>query len=81
MAFKEVVAKVIRDFYKKDFDVSDIRSSIISAVSVKIEEPVFESLRAVFEDRESEERVRESFNVGGGAEHGVCPGARTLGGE
>lgn len=43
LAFKEVVAKVIRDFYKKDFDVADIRSSIISAVSVKIEEPVFES--------------------------------------
>ncbi len=43
LAFREAVAKTIRDFYKKDFDVSDIRSSIIAAVSVKIEEPVFES--------------------------------------
>ncbi len=43
LAFKEAVVKTIRDFYKKDFDPSDIRASIISAVSVKIEEPVFES--------------------------------------
>ena len=43
LAFREAVAKTIRDFYKKDFDVSDIRSSIIAAISVKIEEPVFES--------------------------------------
>lgn len=43
LAFREAVAKTIRDFYKKDFDVSDIRSSIIAAVSIKVEEPVFES--------------------------------------
>ncbi|MBN1253076.1 MAG: type IIA DNA topoisomerase subunit B [Bacteroidales bacterium] len=43
LAFREAVAKTIRDFYNKDFDVSDIRSAIIAAVSVKIEEPVFES--------------------------------------
>ena len=43
LAFREAVAKTIREFYKKDFDVSDIRSSIIAAISVKIEEPVFES--------------------------------------
>jgi len=43
LAFREAVAKTIREFYKKDYDVSDIRSSIIAAVSVKIEEPVFES--------------------------------------
>jgi len=43
LAFREVIAKVIRDFYKKDFDVADIRSSIIAAISIKIEEPVFES--------------------------------------
>ncbi len=42
-AFREGLIKTIREFYKKDFDVSDIRSSIIAAVSVKIEEPVFES--------------------------------------
>ncbi len=42
-AFKEAYVKVIRDFYKKDFHVSDIRSSIIIALSIKVEEPVFES--------------------------------------
>ncbi len=42
-AFREAVVKVVRDFYKKDFDASDIRSSIIAAISIKVEEPVFES--------------------------------------
>ncbi|WP_343747798.1 DNA topoisomerase IV subunit B [Fluviicola sp.] len=42
-AFREAVAKVIRDFYKKDYDASDIRQSIVAAVSVKVIEPVFES--------------------------------------
>jgi topoisomerase-4 subunit B len=42
-AFREGLVKTIREFYKKDFDISDIRTSIIAAVSVKIEEPVFES--------------------------------------
>jgi topoisomerase IV subunit B len=43
IAFKEALVKVIRDFYKKDFDASDIRASVITAISIKIEEPVFES--------------------------------------
>ena len=43
VAFKEALVKTIRDFYKKDFDASDIRTSIIAAVSIKVEEPVFES--------------------------------------
>ncbi|MFW5657973.1 MAG: DNA topoisomerase IV subunit B [Bacteroidota bacterium] len=42
-AFREALIKTIRDFYQKDFDASDIRASIIAAISVKIEEPVFES--------------------------------------
>lgn len=42
-AFREAVVKVIREFYRKDFDAADIRHSIIAAVSVKVEEPVFES--------------------------------------
>jgi len=42
-AFREGVVKTLREFYKKDFEISDIRTSIIAAVSVKIEEPVFES--------------------------------------
>jgi len=43
LAFKEAVVKTIREFYKKDFDPSDIRQSIIAAISIKVEEPVFES--------------------------------------
>lgn len=43
IAFREALVKTIRDFYKKDFDPSDIRTSIIAAVSIKVEEPVFES--------------------------------------
>ncbi len=42
-AFREVLVKTVRDFYKKEFDPSDIRASIVAAVSVKVEEPVFES--------------------------------------
>jgi topoisomerase-4 subunit B len=43
LAFRESLIKTIRDFYKKDFDPSDIRSSIIAAISIKVEEPIFES--------------------------------------
>ncbi len=42
-AFREAIVKTIRDFYKKDFEVADIRSSIIVAISVRVQEPVFES--------------------------------------
>ncbi len=42
-AFREGVVKAVRDFYKKDFDASDIRSSIVAAVAVRVQEPVFES--------------------------------------
>ena len=42
-AFREAVVKTIREFYKKDFDPTDVRKSIIAAVAVKVQEPVFES--------------------------------------
>ncbi len=42
-AFREAVVKTVREFYKKDFDPGDIRTSIIAALSIKIQEPVFES--------------------------------------
>jgi topoisomerase-4 subunit B len=42
-AFKEALVKTIREFYRKDFDPSDIRASVAVALSLKIEEPVFES--------------------------------------
>jgi len=42
-AYRETIAKVIRDHYGKNFDVQDIRTSITAAISVKVIEPVFES--------------------------------------
>ncbi len=42
-AFREAYIKVIRDYYKKDYDASDIRTSIVAAISVRVQEPVFES--------------------------------------
>ncbi len=42
-AFREAFVKAIRDFYKKDYDASDVRQSICAAVSVRVQEPVFES--------------------------------------
>lgn len=42
-AFREAIVKTIREFYKKEFDASDIRSSIIGAIAIKVQEPVFES--------------------------------------
>ena len=42
-AFREAIVKTIREFYKKDFDTSDIRQSILAAISLKVGEPVFES--------------------------------------
>jgi topoisomerase-4 subunit B len=42
-AFKEAIVKTVREFYKKDFDTVDIREAIVAAVSIRIQEPVFES--------------------------------------
>ena len=42
-AFRESVVKTLRDYYKKDFDASDIRASIISTISIRIQNPIFES--------------------------------------
>lgn len=43
IAFKEAIVRTIRDFYKKEYDAADIRSSVIAAISIKVEEPIFES--------------------------------------
>ncbi len=43
LAFREALVKTIRDFYQKDFDASDIRTSIVAAISIKVEDPIFES--------------------------------------
>jgi topoisomerase-4 subunit B len=42
-AFREAYVKTIRDFFKKDYDASDVRQSICAAISVRVQEPVFES--------------------------------------
>lgn len=42
-AFKEAVGRVIKEYYNKNFDYTDIRAGIVAAISVKVEEPVFES--------------------------------------
>ncbi len=42
-AFREALVKTLRDFYGKNYDASDIRKSVISAISIKVMEPVFES--------------------------------------
>ena len=42
-AFRASVAKVVKEFFKKDYDPSDVRTSIIAAVSVRMNDPVFES--------------------------------------
>jgi topoisomerase-4 subunit B len=42
-AFREAVVKTIREFYKKEFEAVDVRTSIVAAISIKVQEPVFES--------------------------------------
>ena len=43
VAFREAIVKTIRDYFGKNYDSSDIRKSIVSAISIKVMEPVFES--------------------------------------
>ena len=43
VAFREAIVKTIREFYNKSFESSDVRKSIVSAVSIKVMEPIFES--------------------------------------
>ncbi len=42
-AFREAVVKTVREFYKKEFDASDVRASIVAAIAIRVQEPVFES--------------------------------------
>lgn len=42
-SFREALVKTIREFYNKDYDTNDVRNSIIAAISLKVQEPVFES--------------------------------------
>jgi topoisomerase-4 subunit B len=67
-AFREGYVKVIRDFFKKDYDAADIRQSIVAAVSVRVQEPVFESQtktklgsQTVYENGPSMKKFIEEF--------------------
>lgn len=42
-AFREAIVKSLRDFFKKDYDAADIRTGIIAAISIRVQEPIFES--------------------------------------
>ena len=42
-AFREAYVRVVRDFFGKDYDTGDVRSGVVAAISVKVEEPIFES--------------------------------------
>ena len=42
-AFREAIAKTIKEFYRKDYEPADIRTSIIAAISVRVDDPIFES--------------------------------------
>ncbi len=42
-SFREALVKTVREFYKKEFDASDIRASVVAAISIRVQEPVFES--------------------------------------
>lgn len=42
-AFREALVKTIREFYKKDFDTNDIKASLVASLSIKVQDPVFES--------------------------------------
>lgn len=42
-AFREAVVRTVREFFKKDYDASDIRQSIVAAIAIRVQEPVFES--------------------------------------
>jgi len=42
-AFREAIVKTVREFYKKDYSPEDVRSSIVGAIAIRVQEPVFES--------------------------------------
>lgn len=67
-AFREAYVKVIREYFKKDYEAADIRQSIVAAVSVRVQEPVFESQTktklgssVVFEGGPSMKKFLEDF--------------------
>ncbi len=64
-AFREFLAKTVKEFYHKDYDPSDIRTSIIAAISVKVSNPIFESQTKIkLGSKEVEEGVSMRTFVG-----------------
>ena len=66
-AFREAIVKTIREFYKKDFEATDVRSAIVGAIAVRVQEPVFESqtktkLGSLLINPETEVTVRTFVN-------------------
>jgi topoisomerase-4 subunit B len=63
-AFREAIVKAVREFYKKDYDTVDIREAIAAAISIRIQEPVFESqtkTKLGTEKLHGEERTMKAF--------------------
>jgi topoisomerase-4 subunit B len=66
-AFREAIVKTVREFYKKDFEATDVRSAIVGAVAIRVQEPVFESqtktkLGSLLINPETEVTVRTFVN-------------------
>jgi topoisomerase-4 subunit B len=66
-AFREAIVKTVREFYKKDFEATDVRSAIVGAVAIRVQEPVFESqtktkLGSITVSPETEVTVRTFVN-------------------
>ncbi|MDR0619885.1 MAG: ATP-binding protein [Bacteroidales bacterium] len=62
-AFREAFARTVKEFYKKDYDTQDIRTSLVAAISIKVVEPVFESqtktkLGSVYMEKKDGETIR-----------------------
>ena len=56
-AYREAVAKTVKDFFKKDFDPKDVRQSIVGAVSIKVNEPKFSNqTKTYFDSKDIKER-------------------------
>jgi topoisomerase-4 subunit B len=66
-AFREAIVKTVREFYKKDFEATDVRSAIVGAIAIRVQEPVFESqtktkLGSLLINPETEVTVRTFVN-------------------
>jgi topoisomerase-4 subunit B len=66
-AFREAFARTVKEFYKKDYDTQDVRTSLVAAVSIKVVEPIFESqtktkLGSIYMEKDGETVRNYIFN-------------------